>query len=1485
MADNKVLIELQLVQKGQDIALVQKNTENLARSTDRATGASKKFNKQQDTQYNRQKQGVIATANSTKNFSKMQQSIDGGGGAGGLVRAYALLAANVFALTAAFGILSRSAEIDTLTKSIVQLEIVSGKSIRGVARDLQEASGFGMSFAESMRSVSLATSAGFGGDKIVELGKVAKNAAVSLGRNVPDALDRIFRGVIKVEPELLDEIGLFVRVNEASAKYASELGKAAGDLTEFEKRQAFMNEALEQGTAKFAAFEDIQIDPFAELSTVFADMSQSILEFLLPALEGVVGFLTQNKAVFAAVFAAVAFTLLKMAIPAMGLFTRSLAENAAMAAADADAQRKRGNFIANQARQNHIQQLQFTKAEIEAKAKLAMAESQAAGPAKLSVRGKQASRRLELALQKEGVSLAGRRQIIEQRIADITSTRGLKQRMSKQEVKEELALLTAELKIHQQITAEETKIAGLRNQTGAGGFAQLAARQAKIAAIKAEGLATVVATAETEGFRRAMATASFQAKVMQQQITALGGTFGFFSKSLFMARSAVTALGVAFQGLMAKIMGPLSIIFLLLPAVTALGRVLGIGSEAAENLTKANKGAAEALDLLGPRLEHYSSIMNDSDASTKETNLAAEAFANTIGTTARALLDQSEAFDRYQREAEDFAFFFGETLPALFGGGTANAIKELGDTFVKDLLKRPNEELSEEMRKLLTELEKNQTKIKKRGQASRNDPIIVFQEEDVENVVKRADEEAKALTIVRSAIDGAKDAARAFSDSLIVKTDVDKPLATFRQIESALSDSALSEQQRGQYINEISEDAAVLRLLTQEQRNTLQDVNASEKDRRAIIQEAKKEYFEQQELLIKIKQELKAISTFQKIVGKSAKDSADAAEMQIVAERRVRKLKEDEAANNLKNKITATGLTEAKLKELSAAESLQPFLDDETIKKENIAQVQAAIVAFRDRELRQLQNAIDLATEEARITMAKEKAVLSQLKRQEKLNQLVREEAKLTAKIGMFGLSGRTSQSQLDKVNQLIKDEESARETRQAVIDSEMAIVKAQFEVQAVTMETLAKQEGVTDSQKEMYNQAAIDLRAAGDTAAQAIQKSGDIAGDKFVDKLLKLTSPGSGFAEQTFAALEQRQADRAAAGAKDKDGNPVLDEAAQINLAINSIESTLLSFAESVSSAFGEDGVLVSTLATVSANLLDLGQNFGITFANAEGGMAKAAVVAGAASAVIGQVSQLTRAQAEQDIRAIDSLIEAEKKRDGKSQESLAKIAGMEKKKEAMKRKAFEDNKKMMLAQAVMSTAQGIATALAGPPGLPFSAIFAAMMAAMGAKQISIIKGMTYQGGGGGAPSTPQALTVGKRDNSVDVAKGATAGELAYLRGERGIGSNANNFTPAGATGMKGYTTGGAVLVGEQGPEIVQPTTSVDIVPNERINGGTSNVNFTINAVDAAGVQEVLEAQRGNIIGMIREAAHDHGEEFLEPVDTSAYGGTDTNAGAGGYG
>ena len=66
-------------------------------------------------------------------------------------------------------------------------------------------------------------------------------------------------------------------------------------------------------------------------------------------------------------------------------------------------------------------------------------------------------------------------------------------------------------------------------------------------------------------------------------------------------------------------------------------------------------------------------------------------------------------------------------------------------------------------------------------------------------------------------------------------------------------------------------------------------------------------------------------------------------------------------------------------------------------------------------------------------------------------------------------------------------------------------------------------------------------------------------------------------------------------------------------------------------------------------------------------------------------------------------------------------------------------------------------------------------------------------------------------------------------------------------------------------------------------MGGQNLNANITINAIDAAGVEEVLTAQKGNIIGMIREAAHEHGEEFIESVNTSAYGSTSNTEG--GYG
>ena len=107
-----------------------------------------------------------------------------------------------------------------------------------------------------------------------------------------------------------------------------------------------------------------------------------------------------------------------------------------------------------------------------------------------------------------------------------------------------------------------------------------------------------------------------------------------------------------------------------------------------------------------------------------------------------------------------------------------------------------------------------------------------------------------------------------------------------------------------------------------------------------------------------------------------------------------------------------------------------------------------------------------------------------------------------------------------------------------------------------------------------------------------------------------------------------------------------------------------------------------------------------------------------------------------------------------------------------------------------------------------------------------------------------------------------------------------AGGYLPGSAMGRKGYAMGfrkgyadGGVVVGERGPEIITPSADMDIVPNFALGGGETNVNFSINAIDAAGVEDVLTNQRGNIIRMIREAANENGERFLETVDTQTYG------------
>lgn len=262
-------------------------------------------------------------------------------------------------------------------------------------------------------------------------------------------------------------------------------------------------------------------------------------------------------------------------------------------------------------------------------------------------------------------------------------------------------------------------------------------------------------------------------------------------------------------------------------------------------------------------------------------------------------------------------------------------------------------------------------------------------------------------------------------------------------------------------------------------------------------------------------------------------------------------------------------------------------------------------------------------------------------------------------------------------------------------------------------------------------------------------------------------------------------------------------------------------------------------------------------------------------ASSLITSMTSIISNSTNAKVANIDREISAEEKRDGKSAASLAKLANLEKKKDAMAKKAFETNKKLQIANAVVNTAAGVTKALSTG-----SIIMAALIGAMGAAQIAIIAGTSYDSTAAAkSASMPSTLSVGKRSDTVDLARGPNAnagGEVGFLRGSSGSGSNAGNYNTVGSAYggelMRGYGNRGFV-VGEKGPEIITPETPISVTPtNEMQSQQPLNATFNIQALDSSGVQDLLVAQKGNIIAMLRSAANASGQSFMEEVNVNVY-------------
>jgi len=253
------------------------------------------------------------SSNQTKNFSKIQQGISGG-----LVPAYATLAAQVFAVTAAFQFLSSAIDYKNLIAGQEAFGAVTGIAFQTYTKGIQEATGGQLRFAEAAQATAIGIAAGLSRAQLEEIGTAAKNTSLALGRDLTDSFNRLTRGITKAEPELLDELGIILRLEPALKAYADSVGKSKEQLNQFEKSQAVANEVLGQAEMKFGRITEI-MDPSAfalqQFAVAFDDLLNRFKVLLGSALLPMIQFLSNNVPALTAALSLFALPIIKTILP------------------------------------------------------------------------------------------------------------------------------------------------------------------------------------------------------------------------------------------------------------------------------------------------------------------------------------------------------------------------------------------------------------------------------------------------------------------------------------------------------------------------------------------------------------------------------------------------------------------------------------------------------------------------------------------------------------------------------------------------------------------------------------------------------------------------------------------------------------------------------------------------------------------------------------------------------------------------------------------------------------------------------------------------------------------------------------------------------------------------------------------------------------------------------------------------------------------
>jgi hypothetical protein len=153
----------------------------------------------------------------------------------------------------------------------------AGTSGSAIIKAIQGASDFTIDRMSAMQAANRAMvmDVAQSPEEFERLTKVAVSLGRAMGVDATKAIDDFVTASARQSQMIADNLGLTVTVGAATERYAAKLGVTVDELTDAQKKQAFLNMMLEEGEKKMAALGDGTLDAAGQLEVMNASWTDA----------------------------------------------------------------------------------------------------------------------------------------------------------------------------------------------------------------------------------------------------------------------------------------------------------------------------------------------------------------------------------------------------------------------------------------------------------------------------------------------------------------------------------------------------------------------------------------------------------------------------------------------------------------------------------------------------------------------------------------------------------------------------------------------------------------------------------------------------------------------------------------------------------------------------------------------------------------------------------------------------------------------------------------------------------------------------------------------------------------------------------------------------------------------------------------------------------------------------------------------------------